>query len=459
MDKSFENNFDQFIKDSLHDVEVPYDPSSWVSMEEKLRTAEATALKNVDSVTKGALHNLRVPYESSTWALLSSRLDQIDYNRKLIGLKVIEAAVFILAVLTLVRFLGQFPDSSDVVPQTPFAGHIESIDDQTRGLSEVEVTQQVSPGKMEFTDISDSQKAGIVFNSTHGVDLGSIQSVVRHVVDDHARIVEKSWASSNVAIQPLQVLKFAFVNHAPYAIRNHHQGVLEFVDFRDADMIDNMRREVEGLETEGMVAWYAMNTKRLRTKIGVYSGMNMHDIRSSTPIANFGNIQSQTVVNPAFGIMTNVQFGKFGFDFGLGYEEVRYYSVLDFNEVHKVHIPFHLRFTPVDTRLFNLYAKAGVAVHGAMYAQYQDPPLSAAPGFAARNVERFNDGLLKGGTVESNVYTTRSVGIGIESPVSKDFSIFGEGLHQSHLSGVLSSTTADKFKTISVRFGLNYTFR
>ncbi len=452
MDKHLENSFDQFIKDSLRDVEVPYDGTGWAAMEEKLIASESAEMITVDEVAKDALQNYGVSYESSTWALLSERLDQIEYNRRLIGLKVVEAAVFILAILTIVRFMAQLPDNQDIgAPSMALHELSESGDIEFETVDEVAYQNIDGLTNVRVDNSTESNQAVKSLNA-------EINPIASGADDQDAG----QFDAKNLGTVPLVQTRNTLVSSMNTRPVRHinHSALIALVNIPFEEVSEMNPTSLDGLEAnDGMVAWYAMDKRKIETKIGLFSEMNMHEIVAGTPLPHFGSVHSQAIVNPAFGVMTNVQFGKFGFDFGLGYEEVRYQSVLDFNEVHKVHMPFHLRFTPVDTRLFNLYAKAGVAVHGAMYAKYQTPPLSAAPGFSSRKDSGFNDGLLRGGTVESNIYTTRSVGIGIESPVSRDFSIFGEGLHQSHLGGALSTTTSDRFETISIRFGLNYKFK
>ncbi len=104
------DKFDKAIRASMKDLEVPYDPASWDLLKQKIAAKSAVEEGvGIDDVASNALTNLTVPYDPKTWKVLSDRLDQIDYRRKLLALKLFEAAVILLAILTAVRFIGNLP--------------------------------------------------------------------------------------------------------------------------------------------------------------------------------------------------------------------------------------------------------------------------------------------------------------------------------------------------------------
>lgn len=74
MKKNIENS----IKDSLNDLELPYNSNAWDSLSDKLDAGAAPSGdsgSSVDSAIKSSLENYELPYAASAWTVMNAKLD------------------------------------------------------------------------------------------------------------------------------------------------------------------------------------------------------------------------------------------------------------------------------------------------------------------------------------------------------------------------------------------------
>ena len=515
-DKLDQQSFDQFIKESIEDFKVPYEPSSWSSMEEALEAANLTLDENqpLDDLARNALSDLKVPYIPSTWAslektmekenlttdenllvdeqarkslsdltvpyapatwlALSDRLERMDYNQKLLALKVVEFAVFILAILTFVRILNHLPSKQETpAPQTEreFAyempGDIQKLESTVSIENNKAASKDNPASSARLNPSSPNNRAKVQGIETTGAPENSrkrlLATIVPPTTSDN-QIIERPSEKSNAPIVQDQIpgtyeipildtrrVRIENINSTPDLRPSFHY---EELAYQAPDVISESYRYAK-IPLAGLINQKA----KIQTKVGLFSQMNIHQI-------NYKNYQYQdqelVTDNMGFGMMANVQFGKLGFDLGLGYERLKYPHYPEDHLIQKLQAPLHLKFIPVRNKYFNMYVKAGAVFNGALYAKYNEPPTSAAPGPQGnrRDVPKYNDGLLNGGTLQNNFYIASSVGLGFESTVYNQISFFAEGMYQNHQTGEgISIISSDRFTTISVNLGVNYTFR
>jgi hypothetical protein len=98
-------DFDARLKSALENLEVPYEPSTWAALEQRL--PKPAAPDAVDKAVFSALENLEAPYQTQHWEMLAQRMAQrADNRRRLWWYKLAEAAVFLLLLLNLDGLLG-----------------------------------------------------------------------------------------------------------------------------------------------------------------------------------------------------------------------------------------------------------------------------------------------------------------------------------------------------------------
>ncbi len=482
-----ENSFDKAIQDSLKDLSLPYDEGSWDLLEQKIDAAELAQAERIDAAAKQALDGLTVPYNAFSWQQLSDRLDQMDYRRKLIGLKVLEAAVVLLAIFALTRYIGQFPKSAEPVQQH-FAAEVPMDEQMEAYTDRLDAHTAVTGTREAATQSSDAQTSAGVTRTGDPMPIRNADAAQAEGATADAVAVaatEQSNAKAPIlSILPDASTPLTAYNAARINTRQLHAQVSR-VGERSAQLpprayplraTETTLNTIPALKTAELEGWSrdltvgtalaAVSPKKIQTKIGMYWQDNRHTIFYIDPTFRANRVNK--VRNDGIGIMTTVEMGRIGFDFGIGYERVVYSTTLTGpNEVHKAQIPVHLRLMPIKSKHVNVYLKGGASVHGALYANYEEPTSLSAGGPApARYGEEFNDGLLKGGYSLNNVYWSINTGVGVEARISDKISTFAEVLNQKHqkssnkngLKGGLLGQTSDKFETIAVNVGMNYAF-
>ena len=71
-------NIENIIKDSLNDLELPYNSNAWDSLSDKLDAGSAPSGDSgspVDNAIKSSLENYELPYAASAWTAMNAKLD------------------------------------------------------------------------------------------------------------------------------------------------------------------------------------------------------------------------------------------------------------------------------------------------------------------------------------------------------------------------------------------------
>ena len=476
MSNELKNRFDASIKAALENHQVPYDESTWDILEDRMHHAELAADAALEEATKKALSNYKAPYDHSTWHTLSERLDQIEYRNRLIGAKVFEAAVILLAVLTLVKFLGQIPDLQNDLP-LPFAkshesspatqsdtemGIVDGLENDPSALSQKEknANQTLASGSVKSLKQNDKRakdgrvnalplastlnKARQVFYQEQV--LKTIKENVNYFQQDAAP--GKRSSASDVArlSQREMVLPGVVRNIASRSDRADGVPLLPLYDM--SMLVAETAHDFHIAAVE--------RVPKVRTKFKVFYQNNVHRIEN---VARRQNDYNQTETSNGLGFAANMQFGRVGFDLGAVVDQVTYDAgFFGQNEIRRIQIPLNLRYSGLHTKYADFYVKGGVSAHGVTKGHYEAPVLaSAAPG-PRKPVPHYNDGLLNDGNYEDNTYFTVNGGVGLDISLSKSFSLFAECLYQKRLKGEIG-LTKDKFNTFSTNLGVSYTFK
>jgi len=168
-----------------------------------------------------------------------------------------------------------------------------------------------------------------------------------------------------------------------------------------------------------------------------------------------GRIPQQTVpTSNGQGFVANLQFGRFGFDLGASYSQLSYNAGWDKTTIKKLQIPLNLRYEGVRTRYADFYALGGASAHAISHANYASPAYAdAAPGGNPNSRRKYNDGLFETGYSKGNTYFSLNGGLGVDIPLTKNFSIFAETIYQHHLKESIGYTD-DKISTYSFNVGV-----
>ena len=493
MEYNSEKQFDDFIKGSLENIQASYDPESWSLLEQRMDQMEG---KEIDAAARQALTNYSVPYNPATWQLLSERLERLDYRRKLIALKVVEAALILLVLLTAVRFVRQMPASSpeQKTPDTelqqqhmavelPQAGDFEVDADASSDLSQVKIEQKsttaIPKDRSEFRSLEQIVQIAETINQTPALVTNEISAGEVMAERTVSNLAPLPVNIETLPEQPRATLDMLIAN-AEVTVRETRKmenikGRTHAVSMPAKPILAVASPTLAGLPTidvgvivhEDMLISLASaapklrKTRSLSTKMGLYHQSSVHNI--SFYLAG-NRKKNQTVHNPAVGFQTVVQSKRLGFDFGLAYEKLNFLSGTVDNdgnantmEIQKVHLPVNLRFIPITNRYFDIYMKGGVTAHGVL-AAYYEPPFASARGIRSEYNEKYNDGLLrKEGLLHNNSYYSVNYGVGAEVKAFENWSVFVEGMMQKHHKGELGQGQGIKISSRMLTVGINRT--
>jgi len=460
-----ENAFDEVARGAMAGFNVKYDESTWSMLSDKIDLANSV---EVDAAAKTALKDLRVPYDATSWSALSERLDRMSYRRRLIASKVFEAAVILLAVFTMVKFLGQIPEVREMMP----GSMVQSYRSGLEGTNMLDLESE-DPVREEPVDLSELLAGNISVEKDAVVALG---------IDKVAKKGDKI-RGNQVQMQRAEFVP-AFV---PHDFVNSHEDLRKEeavlpVEVRGAEISEKPRTikvkqavaavpvipgfSASMLQAETATAFHIVAADRIpkvETTIGVFYQGNKNLINNlglgGGP--GFPIDQEQTALSQGFGLAANIQFGKVGFDLGFAYDHLEYNAAGGQNEVHKIQLPLHLRYNSVESKFADVYVKGGASVHGAMNAYYQSDVQASQSSGNNRNSAKYNDGLLSSregfGTSRENIYLTLDLGFGVDVPLGKSFSLLSEFLMQRRIKGELGYTE-DKLNTFATKVGIAYTF-
>ncbi|MBX2817337.1 MAG: hypothetical protein KTR24_15115 [Saprospiraceae bacterium] len=488
---------DQIARDALAGFTVPYDPASWDAMEEKWTAAQAD---EIDATAREALSTLEVPYEPASWTVLLERLENIEYKRRLVALKILEAAVVLLLLVTIGRFtsplihsnekqenrqdqypteetLGDKHSQTEMAMLTPATSqssnnletssqYIQEDQKTVHSTSTVShsLTQKTSPAIQASPLVSSSEAL------VDGVELSSRHSSITS--SDHSEAPQFSLSRdavvtlSNSDRQSGTEAKNSEMLTGSVQLASAQVDPFDLLVMRESEPKHSEDRGIEIVNLNSLASQVSLLSSEalnqvLQTRIGIYSQVSRHYMQSNMPFSR--EKFSQRLDDIGVGFTTNVQFGRVGFDLGMGYERMEFQSgqSLANNLVQKVHLPFHMRANILHKPTYNVYAKAGVVAHGVLYANYAEAG-GIARGGSNLNQVRYNDGLLvKNGVKENNFYMMKSAGLGIDGRLSEDFSIFLEGLYQDNLSGSIGGVTTNdqlQMESVVLVLGIFYNF-
>lgn len=439
--------FDDYIRNQMQNLEVSYG-HSWSELSNKL---DLESRQHVDQVARRAAAEYSAAYSPKSWEMMLGRMGAIEFRRRLVSFKVLEAALLILAVSSAIR-LVHFP------------------------VEEIPANYRFAASEVTSPDLSSSQEP-LTLQDNH--DNQITHPIVAVTQEDDNAVSSKPFAiqsSLATAISSTEQKSVVANGSRPEATAKVER--LEVVEFRALEPVVNqieaLRFEIDHTpqidepreraihvaireEAEAMLAAVHSDSK-VTTKIGLYSQLNRHTMLTPHPFRRAVDYQ-QEYFDLAHGLMANVQFGRFGFDLGLAYEKVNFVSLpnLDPNEIRKVQIPVHLRYDLIRTKGFRTYLKGGIAANGILAASYAEPTFAtAAPGPELQrkeNDQKFNDGLLRKGGLANNSYMTASAGLGIEAKLTNNLYFFTEGLYQDLLTGDIGQE-AMNLQTTSFQLGL-----
>lgn len=449
-------DFDARLKSALENLEVPYEPSTWAALEQRL--PQSAAPDAVDKAMFSALHNLEAPYQSQHWEMLAERMaHRASTRRRLWWYKLAEAAVLLLLLLNLEGLLGTGKAVRPHTPATPSPSDKpiadkslrlyrsaasspakNTQDDQTQATAHAPEAPDFYPtyplpdGHMPVGKLADNQLFGE--KSASGLSVGI-----------------PTEAQSTSAIQPDDIT--ATSTPATTAAQSAFAalpGVPHYLLFWEKNTVT---QPVQPIATS-VASLPNKAPKQRRFYASTFASLEKNRIK----------VQGTDLqITPGYGggLAAGYRKGKWGVEVGVAYsrrefsprKEVKIVS----GNINKGYYGAYVREVSADmvvvpvratrriarTGRLSAHAVAGLTANVAAEKAYQNKTVFY-PGFQPQPgtdplpkptaLAQTGDGILEGGSLAGNNYVSATAGLRLEHPISKRHTVFVEGTYNSTIT-------------------------
>jgi len=453
-------DFDARLKSALENLEVPYEPSTWAALEQRL--PQPAAPDAVDKAVFSALNNLEAPYQNQHWEMLAERMAHRASNRRRLWWhKVAEAAVLLLLLLNLEGLLGtgkaaqprpaMQPPSDKPIAQKPTRQHRSAATNplsdthseqapataQTSGTSDFYPLHPLPDGHAPTAKPTDApffgEKSG--FSLTFGGPADP-QSVPALQPDGTPAPSDNTNATA--ATQPA----FAGLAALP--------GVLHSLLFLEKTAVTHPVQPI----AISVASLPQKAPKQRRFYASTFASLEKNRVKVQ------GN---DLQITPGYGggLAAGYRKGKWGVEAGVAYsrreftprKEVKIVS----GSINKGYYGAYVREVSADmvtvpvrvtrriarTGRLSAHAVAGLTTNVAVEKAYQNKTVFY-PGFQPQQgtdplakptaLAQTGDGLLEGGSLAGNYYLSATAGLRLEHPISKRHTVFVEGTYNPTLT-------------------------
>jgi hypothetical protein len=496
-------NTDELIARRLGGLQVPFQLSDWDAMEQLLDAEQAIEqiekdAAPVDNVAYDKLHRLEVPFQQSHWQLMAKRLEEeFSLRAKLYRYKVMEAALLLLLLLTIIRFL---PLAEDI-----FQNKVEDLPMDSAPAITPDRTTTPSSQKIIPTPINDNQ---IPFGQPTAQASEKSKASTSHSTYADATTgdevppaskthftEESSWSGhkglTNMPLTPSSISslhgdqtlatalskKNSVENSEPISLKSEHLLAIPETSPLQAEKtatlpllktIPQTAQKTLRFSIFSTVDYNYVYTPAAKLNI---LGENIYTDSDTTAASGYGG-----------GILVSLKTGKWEYQTGGIYsfkryipntpvflfETVKYYIEEDFNgiQLDLLQLPLNVHYHFKDNGKWRLYAMGGTSANFITSSVYEIK-LRRVPTFAAaaaapdpddpkktiRKQKDFPDGIFDGGSLDDNFYMTANIGLGIERFVSPRWSLFFQPNYQHYLLSKGIGTNKDKIYLMSFYLG------
>ena len=449
------NQFDQKLKSTLDNLEVPFDASSWGLLEQRLNAPFAeeqpAPVDAVDKAVFRTLERLDAPYQPAHWDLLAGRMTLADRARRRVWMfKLSEAAIFLLLIANLQGYLGP------------------SI-----GLP-------AEPVKQQKPAIQRLQAEAPAFKNRRGNTTATEMASLENGADISADWISGSAPSDKAGNPTLDgtLVSNLFEPGTSGTSESTLVGIVpaEWTALADL-MIVPVLEPAESVERVNANPYAASTVKvkapkQHRMYAATFVGLDQNYVRAdgySTHAAGYGA-----------GVAIGYRIGQWGMEAGLSYNRRQYQpkkeiEIYDGNTVNGFYgsyasnVDADVLSVPVKvTRRFarfgqtTAHATAGVTAHVALDKSYQYRSVyypGQAPGGNLNpgqdpKLKQNAQGALENGSLRGNVYASADLGVRIEQPIGRHIAAFVEPAYRLALGGKGFGPNPGKINTFSVQAGV-----
>lgn len=452
-DAAGQSGFDAQMKSALENLEVPYEPSTWASLEQRLpRPAAPDA---VDQAVFSTLNTLQAPYQSNHWDILAERMaHRTQVRRRLWAYKIAEAAVLLLLLLNLDGLLGGSAAPRSPQPTAPTRPSDKPIAEKQLRHQPATTNDPATGSDNEQISIATAQTSRMA--TAYPADLLLKNEGVMFQSSENQQIDLKNNAQPTAAAPTVQAPQLNTSATTSTAARPVFAGLGPL-----SDAPYNLLAWEKTLTAHSVLpfATPASSQPNKAPKQRRFYASTIASLEKNRVKAQGADLQ----ITPGYGggLAAGYRKGKWGVEAGLAYsrrefsprKEVKIVS----GSINKGYYGAYVREVSADivsvpvkatrriarTGRLTAHAVAGLTANVAVEKTYQNKTVFY-PGFQPQpgtdplpkptSLAQTGTGLFEGGSLEGNTYLNATVGLRLEHPVSKRHTVFVEGTYNPALT-------------------------
>jgi hypothetical protein len=535
MEKSKENTMDAQVRQALENLEVPYQADTWKAMAEKLDALDAqdadfdTQLKNrldnaavsnqpsrwdlmqqqlddldkqdaqFDDILRERVEKSYIKYQPKHWEMMSRRLDEeFSWKGRIMRYKGAEVAILLLVIFTVFNYLDSKNDTAPVIPfkiETPQAQKIQaqpSVKSFNQGSNWNQRSEQSKGNNNNKQPLTTAQPPIVSVDFIDNNNNNSIQNIDNQYFNNEKNVTNtanvpfsKTDLPNRTHVGSLNTLPL--VNAAEIAIPH----VLPTISLENIGKTESLAA-VEPLSIarpNALSITHLLDEPTLAKRkskwytFGVFTSASLDKVSSSYLYKFVENKWHNWSVNKGAGFTLSKHKGKFEFETGLAYHNLKYdtrlpSSVLEGRvvtgtptapiltksvELGLVQIPLSAKLHSKEMGKWNIYGTIGMTANAAFMMDTINfalpaPRSALATTFRSDNETQFPTyekpfllGIKKN---ENNFYFTANVGIGAEYRINAATSIYLQPQIEHHIGNFGIGSRLDKINTLSVQGGV-----
>lgn len=492
------NDFDALIGAKLSSIATD-DKPDWDQFEQLLDNDEA-----FDSEISEKVKNHTVPSSDSQWPKLSAHLEEVERRRnRIVITKFVEAAIFILFILTIMQL---YPINNIGKDQTPYRNYVFQEDDEVDGRKNLSTASGelldknvgVSVVESQISNYSSEQsilnEVAIVGNESARISSEAFSFVAEQVSNELVKknLVEKELIilASNL---PIDLKNIAIDRNIPTVISNEKETV-EILDISapqyksnvsnsvaltslGIDMLEFDRERfvipVKSINTNSDKGQYWINTYGAPDVNFISTPYDLHYRTDAYQHGSYGYTAGATI---------SYERDNWEIESGLAYSSMNY-QPLQITEVtgsgtngitettlkeiimNFVEIPMNFKYKLFKNKNWSVYANSGLSVGALASAKYdidevnhrvfasRTPDAASSGNTEILKRKEFDPGLLNGGTVSNNIFATLNTGIGVTKKISDGVSFYAQPTYHHNLAVGGLGPNNDVHHRLSVQIG------
>jgi hypothetical protein len=477
------------IKETLENLEVPFNSAHWEKMEQKLNAPfteeNPPAVEEVDKIVYPKLTRFEPAFKAEHWEIMASRLRQIAARRRqIVSSKLLETAIFLLLILNLPGWLGMTAptERTFLMPRNQaiaawntsekdanLAQKMDKYGNKSAISSENRLENEFLQKNHETTTDAEPT-AKLLENQPKPISIG------REIFDTFRDfIIEKTTEPKPVVPNPeIAVNGTQLLDNQLIASKNNSKiDAVSMISGRALTSID-AEKTIDFLP----LAFNFVGKQKHQTQIGGFTGLDYNYFQTPSINPDAKPVE-QLVAGYSTGVFFSKKTGRFGCETGISYSaktlnrnETDVYGnfrngyfrqLLEKQEFQIIGIPVHAFTKLGHIRHTTITARAGMTANVVLLKNSVRKTISttntnflnspdALP--LARKISEEHRGYFEGGRIYNNSFLTADVAVRFERPIGGKMRIFMQPTLQKTINPSGLGVRSDKLTTVSFQVGL-----